>query len=99
MPLDPETNPLLNPLRGGRREGAGRKAGPEKVRYVAMILPRTSELLDRLAFVLGQPHGQVLDQLAEGLMEDSKFLKNLFDVSPSSVRISIQARAEKPKRN
>ncbi len=99
MPLDETRLPLSSASRGGKREGAGRPVGPEKVRYTAMILPRTQELLDRIAFVLGQPHGVVLDQLIQGLIKDQKFLKNLFDISPSSMRISITAKAERPSEN
>ena len=90
---------ILSPSRGGRREGAGRPPGPGKVRHAALVLPATSEFLDRLAFILGQPHGVVLDRLAQGLLEDEKFLKNLFDLQHVTVRFSLQARAKKPERN
>lgn len=51
-------------MRGGRREGAGRKSGPKKVPLKALVLPETFRTVDLLAFARDQSRGEILDQLA-----------------------------------
>lgn len=76
---------------GGKRSGAGRKAGPPKVRHSALVIPRTQSLLEQVAFLTGDPHGVVLDRIAEALMADPKLFEVLFDISPPPMVISSQS--------
>lgn len=53
-------------MRGGKRPGAGRKKGPEKKRLVALVLPATSDALNKQA--LFRPSlGVVIDEMVAEL--------------------------------
>lgn len=49
-------------MRGGKRQGAGRKAGPDKVRLTAFVLPETAQEVNRRA-VLSRSLGEFLDEV------------------------------------
>lgn len=51
-------------MRGGKRPGAGRPPGPQKVSVRLLVLPETFRTLDLLAFARQQPRGEIVDQLA-----------------------------------
>ena len=51
-------------MRGGPREGAGRKRGPAKVLLRLRVLVETFRTIDLLAFAKQQPRGEIVDQLA-----------------------------------
>lgn len=51
-------------MRGGKRTGAGRKRGPNKIPVKLRVLPETFRTLDLLAFAKNQSRGEVVDRLA-----------------------------------
>jgi hypothetical protein len=51
-------------MRGGARQGAGRRKGPAKVPLRLRVLPETFRTLDLLAFAKSQSRGEIVDQMA-----------------------------------